>query len=44
MAAGRTVARGSVAALRAQAGGADFEAAFVRLAYGAAMPAAGEGA
>lgn len=44
MAAGRTVACGSVAALRAQAGVADFEAAFVRLAYAAAMPAAGEGA
>jgi sodium transport system ATP-binding protein len=36
MTAGRTVAHGSVAALRAQAGEADFEAAFVRLAYGAA--------
>jgi len=35
MAAGRTVADGSVEALRAQAGEADFEAAFVRLAYGA---------
>ena len=44
MAAGRTVACGSVAALRAQAGEADFEAAFVRLAYGGAQPVAGAGA
>jgi len=44
MARGRTVAGGSVAALRAQAGEADFESAFVRLAYGGATAAEGEGA
>ena len=41
VAGGRTVADGSVPALRARAGEADFEAAFVRLAYGDAA-AAGE--
>ena len=34
MAAGRTVAAGTVQALRAQCGAADFEEAFVRLAFG----------
>jgi sodium transport system ATP-binding protein len=38
MAAGRTVAEGSVAELCAQAGEADFEEAFVRLAFEAEGP------
>jgi sodium transport system ATP-binding protein len=44
MAHGRTVAEGSVAELCARAGERDFEAAFVRLAYGDAAEARGEGA
>ena len=40
IARGRTVASGTVGALRAQAGEVDFEEAFVRLAFGVAAPVA----
>jgi sodium transport system ATP-binding protein len=40
---GRTVASGSVAGLLAQTGETDFEAAFVRLAYGGAGAEPGVG-